>query len=372
MSSVSCEIVFDNNPLGIFQAGQFLTGRVILTLMKDKKVDGVSLRILGQAHCGWTRRELATDKLKSGRPQTNNIRYHAEEIYCDTVTDLVKNNNGRATCLKSGKHTYSFSCALPITLPCSFEGSHGNIRYTAVVTFRRHLGVDSKYKTIFRIQSAHDLNKDPTYKVPVKSEAFKKFWGGFTGHPLSISTEITRNGFVPGEHVEIRTHIVNNSGVDVIGMRYYLQKVITYHSNTPVTRCLEEKIVVAESTGSGIGAYKRTQLVHNIIVPHDHPPQLDTCSIIDIKYLVKVEARVSAIHRNLKLTLPITLGTKPIDGIYDVNRLEMPAAPPEMEPPPTYEESEGMYRNKNTTKVSKDTSSKSSSFICYYEQDDGK
>lgn len=56
---------------------------------------GVSLRILGQAHCGWTRRELATDKLKSGRPQTNNIRYHAEEIYCDTVTDLVKNNNGQ-------------------------------------------------------------------------------------------------------------------------------------------------------------------------------------------------------------------------------------------------------------------------------------
>lgn len=118
------------------------------------------MRILGQANCGWTRRELATDKIKSGKPQTRNVRYHAEEIYCDTITDLVQHVN-----LKAGKHTYSFSCALPKNLPCSFEGSHGNVRYTAVVTFKRHQGVDSKYKTIFRIQSAQDLNKDPSHKV---------------------------------------------------------------------------------------------------------------------------------------------------------------------------------------------------------------
>lgn len=68
---------------------------IIFEFVLKFSFSGVSLRILGQAHCGWTRRELATDKLKSGRPQTNNIRYHAEEIYCDTVTDLVKNINGQ-------------------------------------------------------------------------------------------------------------------------------------------------------------------------------------------------------------------------------------------------------------------------------------
>lgn len=37
---VECEIKFEQNPYGIYFAGQVLTGQVVLTLQKPKKVKG--------------------------------------------------------------------------------------------------------------------------------------------------------------------------------------------------------------------------------------------------------------------------------------------------------------------------------------------
>lgn len=47
---VTCEVQFENNPSGIFYAGQVINGKVTLTADKIKQVKGM-LRLREMTHC---------------------------------------------------------------------------------------------------------------------------------------------------------------------------------------------------------------------------------------------------------------------------------------------------------------------------------
>lgn len=64
-----------------------------------------------------------------------------------------------------GTHTYPFTCALPPTLPSSFEGEHGFVRYTVKVTLDRPWKFDQETKMAFTVTSHLDLNMSPEYRV---------------------------------------------------------------------------------------------------------------------------------------------------------------------------------------------------------------
>lgn len=67
-----------------------------------------------------------------------------------------------------GHHTYPFTCVLPPTLPSSFEGDYGYIRYTIKVTLDRPWKFDQETKKAFTILSPLDLNVNSRLKVNLK------------------------------------------------------------------------------------------------------------------------------------------------------------------------------------------------------------
>lgn len=77
------QIDFENNPSGVFYAGQLLRGTVRLTLKDEKKVRGVYIRIYGKGKCSWSK--------GSGKHRT---RYAGEELYFDNTTYLVGSKEG--------------------------------------------------------------------------------------------------------------------------------------------------------------------------------------------------------------------------------------------------------------------------------------
>ena len=57
-----------------------------------------------------------------------------------------------------GTHMHEFSFQLPQTLPSSFEGAHGYVRYWAKATMDRPWKFDHDTKTAFTVISHLDLN----------------------------------------------------------------------------------------------------------------------------------------------------------------------------------------------------------------------
>lgn len=74
---------------------------------------------------------------------------------------------GSETELPAGTHSYPFTCALPPTLPSSFEGEFGHVRYTIKVTLDRPWKFDQDMKMAFTVISPVDLNVNPRVKVCV-------------------------------------------------------------------------------------------------------------------------------------------------------------------------------------------------------------
>lgn len=67
--------------------------------------------------------------------------------------------------LPIGEHFYPFNCALPPTLPSSFEHDYGYVRYTVKATIDRPWKFDHEVKTAFTVVSNFDLNKEPRAAV---------------------------------------------------------------------------------------------------------------------------------------------------------------------------------------------------------------
>lgn len=57
-----------------------------------------------------------------------------------------------------GFHKYPFNFLLPHNIPCSFEHTHGHIRYTTKAVIDRPWRFDHESKIAFTVVSSYDLN----------------------------------------------------------------------------------------------------------------------------------------------------------------------------------------------------------------------
>lgn len=83
--SIDIRVEFENNPAGIYYAGQLVRGKVYLTVRKQKKVRGVHVRIRGKAHCYWTHQDT---------PKSGTSFYNGNERFLDEKIYLIGGPNG--------------------------------------------------------------------------------------------------------------------------------------------------------------------------------------------------------------------------------------------------------------------------------------
>lgn len=226
MGLKSCQIIFDNQ-WNTYYAGQTVNGRVEITLDAPKKVRGIQITFKGEANTNWATEETRTNN--EGKQENERLELTGQEEYFKIQYYLVGGQGSGELELLTGTHVYPFTCLLPPTLPSSFEGEFGHVRYTVKVTLDRPWKFDQETKTAFTVLSPVDLNLNARLREPVRITLEKYFcccW--CKSGPLTCVVSLPCTGYVSGQVIPITAELDNISNVEVLNIHFALKKVGNY------------------------------------------------------------------------------------------------------------------------------------------------
>eukprot|EP00916_Digyalum_oweni_P011297 GHVL01018824.1.p1 GENE.GHVL01018824.1~~GHVL01018824.1.p1 ORF type:complete len:423 (-),score=14.79 GHVL01018824.1:325-1593(-) len=309
------EITLCNFP-GVFYAGQNVQGHCTVELNEEMSMRGIRLMFEGKAYVHWSEQH-SSGSGKNRRTHTKH--YSATEIYFnqDVLLYGIWPSQGRDTTkLGQGRHTFPFCFLLPPSLPSSFEGAHGYVRYSVKGTIDKPWKFDHTTKKMFTVICLLDLNADPNAQMPVQSQNQKTLccWCCASG-PITAEFRLERRGYVPGEPISLFADIRNNSNRKMDKSYIDLRMVTVFHatsksrtSTNEVSRITQGPIEAGQSY-----SWEGQQLV----IPPLPPSYLTGCRIIDIRYILQLNVDPSGPATDLEVPLEILIGTIPLRQVIE-------------------------------------------------------
>ncbi|CAH1798043.1 unnamed protein product [Owenia fusiformis] len=345
------DIILDK-PQTVYQAGELITGRVVLELDEPMKMRGLRVLFHGAANVHWTESH-STGSGKNRR--TTTVHYNAHESYFEHIIVLygkAPGESGDNPSHPQGQFTYQFQFLLPPGLPSSFEGAWGQVRYWVKGTIDRPWRFDHNCKRPFTVLSHLDLNTyqpNPSQGLEGKNEKTLCCWCCASG-PISATFRIAKQGYVPGEPIYINAEIENNASRKMKASRVEFKQIIAFHATRKTRHSTNtiQTLQKGEIDAGGTESWENVQLV----VPPLPPSHLVGCRIIDIRYILNFVVDPSGPAFDLEVPLEVIIGTIPLQqmwsnfstnmnyntaygmGTEPTPMVAMPTAPPQG-PPPT-------------------------------------
>uniref|UniRef100_A0A158R5V4 Arrestin_C domain-containing protein n=1 Tax=Syphacia muris TaxID=451379 RepID=A0A158R5V4_9BILA len=297
-----------SNPEGAYFAGQEISGKVIIENCEPKKVSEILLELKGRGRTYWTKHSGKSRKHYSqGEP------YFCEQFNtCYTHKFTTKTVSGKEErILPEGRHEVPFSYTLSKSLPSSFEGEYGYIRYTCKAICERPWDFDIVSKRAFTVVGIEDINEDTKLLQPCSvsvSNSPVRFCCMKQG---SVSAELSvgRTGFTPGEMFYVNAKIKNDSQKTLKSSCLRVKQNVTYRAKTfagyenvklsSKTVCKNEQ---GEVNPNSCFYWKNEKVVLPSI-----PPRLSSCKIIEVTY--RLELDVDSV---VTAAIPIHIGTIPL------------------------------------------------------------
>uniref|UniRef100_A0A182UL68 Arrestin_C domain-containing protein n=1 Tax=Anopheles melas TaxID=34690 RepID=A0A182UL68_9DIPT len=342
---IRCDVQFDDNPQGVFRAGDTVSGTVEIQLDKPKKFRGIALRINGFAATSWSAKLTGADAKNVASKKK--AQFNGREDYFGSITYFVGSDVGNPLEVLAGVYRYPFTCEIPPNAPSSKEGKYGHIRYVVKLSLERPWKYDHVFQVPFIVQSHADLALAPDRMLqPARAEIVQTFYFGLTD-PLIVTATTPRTGYAPGEVIEVTVHVNNQSSVDVRSITVKFQRVDTFLSQVPVVQQHLEHTVLEERTIGRVAGRNDAVFEENILIGSTVPSDEERCRIIMTRYEVEVMIRPVRSRKKLLLALPIVVGTVGLPKtLYPMQLLEKerealgldrpPLTPIPLESPPPY------------------------------------
>lgn len=358
------QIYFDN-PYGTYFSGQQISGYIIIRLVKQKRLQGIELRFLGEGEVEWTEQRREHE---DGKFVDHTDYFNAREVYFENNYFIVGGPYGEMT-LPPGEHRYAFQIIIPPSAPSSFEGELGHVRYTVKARIARPWRFDHECKRAFTIIQLLDLNLEPNIQEPVQRDE-EKYLGFLCcrSRPITFVVSLPTRGFVPGQKCKAVVEVDNPTDKGITVKCNLSQKVTFTAYCCENSRSKEVKSIVARHPVSNVQPHGSLNTTVDLIIPALPTSYLRNCSCIDVSYKLQIKGQFSGVHQDVSIGIPIVIGSIPLrehfslivpsdqpmptsSGTSDPRRRSValmghydPSAPPDPSvtypdmPPPTFEE----------------------------------
>ncbi|GBP54658.1 Arrestin domain-containing protein 4 [Eumeta japonica] len=239
-------------------------------------------------------------------------RLYDKENYIDFRMRLLGEPGHGASVLSPGIHSFPFKLGLPLGLPSTFLGTHGWVQYYCKAALREPNGLTHKNQQVFIVMNPIDLNQEP----PVLAQQFecsiehRLGVGCVGGGTVSCRVALDRGAYVPGESIVLSARLVNDSGTTIKRTRAALTETIQYtaHGKTAAREVRELAVLTRGKVRPGESDEWRDELLY---VPPLPPTNLRGCHLISVQYDVFFIIEPKSLEKEVKLQLPILLGTYP-------------------------------------------------------------
>ena len=292
---------------GTYYGGQVLNGSVFVEndeCISDIKT--IKIKLSGFVNVYWVEKSgLRAALIDKNETFTNHEEYISKE--CILHQGL----------LSAGKHSFPFSFILPSSLPYSFEGKYGHIRYFVEAKLNRSgffNTIETQRKSIM-ISDICDLNDIKEVGMPLSMSSGKTLGSLFMkSKPVSIALTIPRRGFITGEEIPITVEVKNLSNKQLSATKACIYQDVTFRA-TNGSR-LGTKVVstiIQEAQGGPIKAKSYKSWEGNpFSIPVIPTTGIGICKIITVNYRLEFIVSTSGIGSYLKVSLPIVVGNIPI------------------------------------------------------------
>lgn len=300
-------------------ASQPLQGYVTVELDEPMEMKGIKVYLKGEADVHWTE----TRTTGSGDDErTETVTYSAHEKYIDQKVYIFGRKGGHEM-LQYGRHTFPFQFVLPNTIPSSFEGDYGNVRYELKAKIKRPSKSDPKTKRRITVISILDLNVQPNVMTAQEGQAQKTLCClCCESGPIIAHMKIDRRGYVPGESLVICGEVSNGSNREMSSSKVKLVMHTTFHATTS-SRTSTTKICEIKK-GEIPGGDTEVWTGERLHIPPLPPSELLFCNIINIKYFVMMVVDPTGPAFDLEIPLEVVIGTIPL---REVPPMWFPQAP---------------------------------------------
>ncbi|XP_032289504.1 arrestin domain-containing protein 17 isoform X2 [Drosophila virilis] len=315
---IECLISFDNNPQGVYYAGQELSGVVDLSVDATKRIKGIHVTVSGYAKIRW---------IKKGYPRdSERAMCRAYRSYLSSRSYVLGSCAGNS-CIDwlAGEYSYTFHVILPDNLPTSFDGKYGQIHYEIITTIERSGRYPKVFKLPFTVIQPLDLNADAIYRVPLEILDRKRFWSFCcpTG-PLTVKFSTPYCGYAPGQKIHFVLYINNESSIDITECEVKLKQEVSYESHDPQHEYRYDKHLIALKQFGNVLRWSRKVYRGYLDLPSIPPTSVKPTCPISVNYSIKIIVNPTEFHWKLKLKIPLTIGSIPImdgpDALLRFNR----------------------------------------------------
>lgn len=282
----------------VYQPGETIFGALLLNTDKELTLRGVRVELHGLGHV----------RIRSGK-----VTYERKETYLALQAILLGRGpfqGGENLTLQPGNYSFPFQFPLPPrSLPTSFEGVYGSIRYwihaVADRPWRADLKFDSPLFIVERVQIRDPALLQPSLKHKDRNLGLVCCPAG----QLFARARIDRSAYCPGEKVLITGHVSNQSSKQVTGTEVQLVQKTVYKAPHDTTRTETEKLHVVKNE-QGLAPGEESDLQFDSFTIPSVQPTTEGFGCVDISYQIRFIVRVAKAF-NTDITFPVVITSEP-------------------------------------------------------------